>query len=383
MGLSQDSANRSAITIGFGELVKLLLLALGLVVGLRFLGQIAQVLLLFSLAIILAMMLTAPVSWLERRRVPRWFGSLVVIVGLFGLAILVGLWFAPPLVEQTSVLIERTPDYVKSVQQWLLDMTATYPSLQNVVELDEQTTRDIVARAESVLLRAGKLVLNVLGGLAALLVVVVMTVFTLVHPRPLLRGLFGMIPEDLRWPVARALHKTAQQMRVWAWSSTLIGLVDGSIAYFGLTLLGVQPALLLAALVFLGEFFPYVGPIAAGIPAVALALTVSPLTALWVVILYLGLHQLEASFLNPLIVSRQMRFHPLSVGFGIIALGTVYGVLGAFLAIPALAAIKAFYTELVLNRRELDEQRTEDCANLVLESAGTSQEAPEPENEGT
>jgi predicted PurR-regulated permease PerM len=348
-------------------------------VGLRFLGQITHVLLLFSLVVILAMMLTAPVSWLERRRVPRWLGSLIVILALFGVTVLLGFWLAPPLVEQASVLIDRIPEYVRSVQQWLMDMTAIYPSLQNIVEFNEQTTGDIVARAESVLLRAGKFVLNVLGGLAALLVVVVMTVFTLVHPRPLLRGLFGMIPEDLRWPVARALHRTAQQMRVWVWSSSLIGVVDGLIAYVGLSLLGVQPALLLAALVFFGEFFPYVGPIAAGIPAVALALTVSPLTALWVLLLYLAIHQLEASFLNPAIVSSQMRFHPLSVGFAIIALGTVYGVLGAFLAIPALAAVKAFDTELVLNRRELDEQRTEDCANLVLESGGTPQEASGPQ----
>ncbi len=148
----------------------------------------------------------------------------------------------------------------------------------------------------------------------------------------------------------------------------MIGLIDGGIAWVGLTLLGVQPALLLAALVFIGEFFPYVGPIAAAVPAVALAFAVKPITPLWTLLLYLALHQLEAALLSPLIVSRRMRFHPLSVGFALIALGKVYGVLGALLAVPTLAAIKAFYTELVLGRRRVDETEIEKCADMVLET---------------
>ncbi len=356
------------MSIGFGELVKLLLLTFALLIGLHFASQIAQVMLIFALAIILAMMLTAPVSWLERRRVPRWAGSVLVLLALLAIAALLGLWLVPPLIEQTSALIARGPAYLQNVQAWLAEMTARYPSLQEAVKWDEQVVGGIVSRAERVLRQAGQFVLAVLGGLGALAIVLVMTAFTLVHPRPLLRGLLSAVPDDLRMPIARALHVTARQMRVWAWSSSLIGLIDGGIAWVGLTLLGVQPALLLAALVFIGEFFPYVGPIAAAVPAVALAFAVKPITPLWTLLLYLALHQLEAALLSPLIVSRRMRFHPLSVGFALIALGKVYGVLGALLAVPTLAAIKAFYTELVLGRRRVDETEIEKCADMVLET---------------
>ncbi len=354
--------------IDLRDLVKLVVLTLAILIGLLFVSQIARVVLLFALAIILAMMLTAPVSWLERRRVPRWAGALLVIAVLVGVLALLGLWLVPPLIEQTSALIAKIPDYARSARAWLAEVTARYPSLQEIVTPDERVVRDVVSRAESVLVQAGQFVLTLLGGLAALVVLLVMTVFTLVHPRPLLRGLFGLVPIDQRLPVARALLVTAQQMRVWAWSSSLVGIIDGTIVWVALSLMGVQPALLLAALVFVGEFFPYIGPIAAAVPAIALALAVKPITALWVLLLYLAIHQLEGSILNPLIVSKQMRFHPLSVGFALLALGKLYGVLGAFLAIPALATLKAFYTELVLTRRGLDEKETEECADIVLES---------------
>ena len=274
--------------IDLRDLVKLVVLTLGILIGLHFVSQIARVVLLFALAIILAMMLTAPVSWLERRRVPRWVGALLVIAALVGVLALLGLWLVPPLVEQTSALIAKMPDYVRSARAWLAEVTARYPSLQQIVTPDERAVRDIVSRAQRVLVQAGQFVLTLLGGLAALVVLLVMTVFTLVHPRPLLRGLFGLVPVDQRLPVARALLVTARQMRVWAWSSSLVGIVDGTIVWVGLSLMGVQPALLLAAFVFVGEFFPYIGPIAAAVPAIALALVVKPITALWVLLLYLG-----------------------------------------------------------------------------------------------
>lgn len=374
-------AGRGIVAISFGDLVKLLILTFVLLIALHFLGRIAHVLLLFSLVIILAMMLTAPVSWLERRRVPRWCGSLIVIVALLGIATLLGFLFIPPLVEQTNVLGKRIPEYYNTLQLWLADVTQNRPSLQRLITVDDQMLGDMFARAEQMIRQAGQFVITLIGGVAALFIVLLMTVFTLVQPRPMLQGLFALLPKQQRMPTARALRTTARQVRVWVWSSTVIGLIVAAIAWGGLTLLNVQPALLLASLAFFGEFFPYIGPVAAAVPAVALAFAVGPITPLWILILYLAIHQLEASLLTPLIVSRRMRFHPLSVGFSLIALGTAYGILGAFLAVPALAAVKAFYTELIFKQRGVDERETRECANLVLESQKlTGGDAGEPKS---
>jgi predicted PurR-regulated permease PerM len=356
----------------YGDWVKLVVLVFALLLAWRFLGEIARILLLFALVILLAMMLTPPVSWLERHRVSRALGAPLVILVLLGLLAALAYWMLPPLVEQLTLFVTNLPAYWTRAESWIASITERYPRAQEVLTVDQELINRGLARAGELLLQAGQYTLGLLGGLAGAVLVFVMTVFTLIRPRPLLTGLFALLPEAKRQPVSEALLVTAQQMRVYAWSSLLVGLVNGTIAWIGLSLLGVEPALLLAALVFFGEFFPYVGPIAAAIPAVILALLVSPVTALWTLLLFLGIQQLEASVLSPLIVSRQMKFHPLSVAFAILTLGDLYGILGAFLAIPALATVKAFYTELVLKPREITEAQVLPYDNHVVESARPS-----------
>jgi predicted PurR-regulated permease PerM len=346
----------------------------------RFLGEIARVLLLFALVIILAMMLTPPVSWLERHKVPRAIGAPLVALALLGILALLALWMIPPLLEQITLFISNLPVYWSHAGQWLTELTERYPRAQDIVTANEELINRTLAGAEAFLVQAGQFTIGLIGGLAALVLIFIMTVFTLVRPRPLLTGLFAMLPPPAQGPVSRALLVTAQQMRVYAWSSLLVGLVNGTIAYIVLSLLGVEPALLLAALVFFGEFFPYVGPIAAAIPALLLAFLVSPLTAFWTLLLFLGIQQLEASVLSPLIVSRQMKFHPLSVAFAIITLGDLYGILGAFLAVPALATVKAFYTELILKPRQVDEEEMDARANYVIEAKPPDEQHEDEEN---
>ncbi|OPZ88233.1 MAG: pheromone autoinducer 2 transporter [bacterium ADurb.Bin429] len=350
------------------DLLKIIVIVFALVLLIRFLGEIARILLLVALVILFSMMLTPPVSWMERHRVPRAIGGPLVVLAVLGLFTLLMIWMVPPLIEQLSLFVGNLPAYWNQTQAWLLDTTEPYPRAREVLTANEAIITRVLTQAGAVLYQAGQWTLAILGGLAGVVLVVIMTVFTLIKPRPLLNGLFAMLPEEKRQPVSNALLRTAQQMRVYAWSSLLVGLVNGVIVWIGLSFLGVEPALLLAALVFFGEFFPYVGPIAAAIPAIILAFLVSPLSALWTLFLYLGIQQLEASVLSPLIVSRQMKFHPLSVAFTILALGELYGVLGAFLAIPVLATIKAFYEELVLKPRQIGEKDMEPYANHVVQA---------------
>lgn len=358
---------RKNLNLRGSDLAKLVALVFALIVALRFLSAVGTALLFAVVVAILTMVLAPLVNWLERRRVPRAVAAVLVVGALLGIVVGLGLWLIPPLLEQTTRLVANVPDYLETIRTWINDLTSHYPRVQRILSPDEQSITDLVGRAEAVLLKAGRLFMDVLGWLGTVGLVLTMTAFTLARPRPLLRGLFALMPDSSRRPVAKAMHTTAHRLRVWIWASMLLGIIDGTLAYVGLSLLGVEPKLMLASLVFLGEFFPYVGPIAAGVPAVALGFAVSPLTPIWTLLLYLGIQALEGGVLHPLIVSREMDFHPLSIAFALIALGGLLGVLGAFLAIPALAVTKALYSELVLKPRQIAERELEECTDLVLD----------------
>ncbi len=351
-----------------GELAKLLLLAFLLWLAWRFFSAVAWVLLVAGLVLVLAMVFSPVVSWFERRHLPRGVGALVLAVLLLTVAGAIALWLIPPLLQQTSVFIAAFPTYWHRLLAWATRFTARYPDVQRFFTPAQALPAEVGRAAEAALATLPGLVRRVLVDLGGVVLVFVMTLFVLADPRRLLVGLFAAVPQPWRGPVANALHVTAQQMRVWAWSSSLIGSIEALTVWVGLSLLGVQPALLLAALVFFGEFLPYIGPIAAALPALLVALAVGPFTGLWTLLLYLFIHVVESSLLIPFITSRQMEFHPLAVAFAIIMLGEVYGIIGAVLAVPLLATLKAFYLELYVRRRLLSQEELERYADVVLEA---------------
>ncbi|HEY9687408.1 MAG TPA: AI-2E family transporter, partial [Coleofasciculaceae cyanobacterium] len=125
-------------------------------------------------------------------------------------------------------------------------------------------------------------------------------------------------------------------------------MVAGSVALLigiGLVILGVEYPLVLALLAFVLDFIPIVGSLAAAAFAIMVAFGQSPLLALWTAILYIVANQLEANVIGPLIVGKAVGLGPFWIIFSILAGGTLYGIPGAFLAIPVAVIIKLVIDE--------------------------------------
>jgi predicted PurR-regulated permease PerM len=163
-------------------------------------------------------------------------------------------------------------------------------------------------------------------------------------PRP---GSQGLIP--------RMEHAVVRYVR----GQLLLSLIIGASAGLGLWLLGVTGAvpgidhyaLIMATWVAIAELIPYVGPWLGAIPPIIYALVQHPLSALWVTLLFLGIHQLEGHVVAPNVLGSALRLHPLLVIFGLLAGGEIYGLPGILVALPLLAAARAaweFFSERVV-----------------------------------
>ena len=102
------------------------------------------------------------------------------------------------------------------------------------------------------------------------------------------------------------------------------------------------------------ELIPYLGPWLGGIVPIVYALTIDPLSALWVFLLFLGIHQIEGHIVVPKVMGSALRLHPLLVIFGLLAGGELYGLPGVFVALPLLAVMRAMY-EFFSERVELED----------------------------
>jgi predicted PurR-regulated permease PerM len=131
----------------------------------------------------------------------------------------------------------------------------------------------------------------------------------------------------------------------------LLSLIIGTSAGVGLYVLGAiglvenadTYAVLFGAWVAVMELIPYLGPWLGAIPPLIYALIVDPISAIWVALLFLGIHQIEGHIVVPNVMGSALRLHPLLVIFGLLAGGELYGLPGIFVALPFLAVVRAMW----------------------------------------
>jgi predicted PurR-regulated permease PerM len=133
--------------------------------------------------------------------------------------------------------------------------------------------------------------------------------------------------------------------------------IQGAVSAVGLFLLGVPYALVLGAFVSVTAVIPYLGAWLSAIPAVLVALTVSPTTALLTALLFLGIQQLEGNFLTPKIQGDTLHVHPILVFLSVIVGGGLGGILGVIVAVPTLAVLRVLFDFFRVRLRTSDDRR--------------------------
>ncbi|MBI3946615.1 MAG: AI-2E family transporter [Armatimonadetes bacterium] len=350
----------------YGEVKRAILLVAVLYLAFQFIGAVTAILFLFFAVFLFAMALNPVVTWLQRRRVPRAVGAGLIALVALGVLSLVGWLVIPPMIAEARAFIIALPDYWQAIQTRAEGLAARVPFLRGRVVEGAGLTRDLARYAQQALAQLGQYTLTAATAIGALVLLFILTIYTLAKPRPLVAGLLGAVPEPYRGPTRTALVRIAGQARAWVVASLLLGAIVAVLVWLGLALLGVPNALLLASLAFLGEFVPNFGPLAAAIPAVLVGFAVSPLTALWVVILYLVIQQVEAQLLTPLVMGGRLELHPVSIAFFILVMTGLIGIVGALLAVPIAATAKILYEEFFYKPRHPDEDDIRHDADDVI-----------------
>jgi putative permease len=140
------------------------------------------------------------------------------------------------------------------------------------------------------------------------------------------------------------------QIQAWARATFWLMLIVGVISGLGLWAIGVPNPLLFGIIAGLGEAIPVIGPIISCVPPLLVMLASDPIKALWVVVLFVVVQQVEGNLLVPRIMATAMKLHPVPVLFCVVIMGSLTGPIGLLLAIPLLAIIKIVYEETYLRR---------------------------------
>lgn len=309
-----------------------------------------QLLTLLFLPIIIALffttILTGPVKSLAKRGVPRMAAAWIVLLGSLGALVGVIILLAPQVTSEFEALGPTLEEGWEDIQDWLIDG----PLGLSESQLEDYTQQAIDAVSESTDLIAQQAVSGATMAIevvAGILLTFVLLFFFLKDGDKICAWFVGLLREHNR-DVARALGRRAWTAGGgYVRGTSFIAFVDAVGIGLGLLIIGVPLVLPLAILTFFGGFFPLVGATVAGALAAVVALVDGGLTpALLTLGVVLLVQQTESNILEPIVLSRAVRIHPVGVLAALTAGGVVAGLLGAFLAVPTAAVITAIASEL-------------------------------------
>jgi predicted PurR-regulated permease PerM len=320
------------------------------------------VLLVLIVASVVALILAPLVRVLERM-IPR--GLAILLVYLAGIAVLVGigLLLASPIATQVSALQHNFPQIVSSanqeldnVQKWLNQHGINiHIQKQGQTALDT-LQKDLVKRSSTIVSFSRDLLSGIVTVGFDLILVLVLSIYLLVYGRQigsLVRAIMPPgdgTPED-DFPLL-VQHAVSGYVRGQLMFSVVMG-ASAALALMIFGMLGIFPAgqsygVFFGAFYGLMEFIPYIGPIIGPVPAVLVGLFQNPISAVWLVLLFIGLQQLEGHVVAPQMFRISLRINPILIMLALLLGYQMYGIVGALVALPVITVIRQ--TVLYLRR---------------------------------
>jgi predicted PurR-regulated permease PerM len=328
-------------------------LAFALLVGGYFVYRISGVILAFLLTILLSIILSAPVNYLARRGLPRTWGVLAVFAVIAGVFWLLGLALVPAVEAQSRQFAETFPTLLDEALT-LANRLKSFFGLGTQIGLNprglsgfgrEFLTGDTVSTAAGVGLTAANVIS--LG-----VVVFISTIYLVIRPAPWVDGFVSLFPAGWRPRAREVLYAMYQTVQRWFLGQLTAMTFIAVFWAISLTVIGVPFALLLGIFSGLVSFIPYVGALISIVIPVLLALISDPFTVVWVILAFIIIQQIEGNILQPIVMSRAVDLHPALVVFAILVMGTLFGLVGVFLAVPLVAALQVLVRELWVQRMD-------------------------------
>ncbi|SFS08697.1 Predicted PurR-regulated permease PerM [Microbacterium sp. cf046] len=318
---------------------RFLVVAAAIGVGIWIVIQLKLLVIPLMVAILVTALLWPVFSWMLRRRVPRWLAITISVVGT--LAIVSGLiWLVIwQITRQWSSVQASTVEAVEQLRQYLIDGPLHLTAGQ-IDDLLEQGLALLQEQAQ--LLLSGALALGTTLGHVAVgaLLTLFILLCLLADGGGIWRWTTRLFPVKARPAVDGAARAGWVTVVNYARTQLLVATIDAVGIGLGAFLLGVPLAIPVAVLVFLGAFVPIVGAVVTGALAVFLALIYNgPWIALWMLVVVLGVQQIEGHVLQPLLMGSAVKVHPLAVVLVVAGGAMIAGIPGALFAVPLAAFI--------------------------------------------
>lgn len=267
-------------------------------------------------------------DFLRAKKFPNIFAVLIPFVTALFLLIMLIIPLVPFFINQLQQLFTSFPQYINQASK-LIGVEVNTSQLRSIF------TSDI----EGISKNALALTSTVFGGIFSILAVLVISFYLLVSKERLHNSIVSFSPKRSQEKIRSVIIQIENNLGAWVRGQILLSFAIGFATWTALMVLGLPFALPLAVLAGILEIVPTIGPIISSVPAIIVALSISPATALLVIAIYLVIQALENNILVPKIMQNAVGLNPIIIIVGIMIGSNLLGVLGALLAVPFISTL--------------------------------------------
>lgn len=328
---------------------KTVVFTVALLIGLWFLTQIRDIIILVFLSVILLSALQKPVSWLHSQRIPRTLAVIIVYILIISLMVFTIGIIIPPLVSESSDFIAKFPQIISKIDHFLAFYKIPIENLSKVLASQIQgITGNILSITTAIF-----------SSIFLIITLFVFTFYLLLEWKSVTGLIASPFSGKQEKKVINIVTKVESGLGHWVRGQLMLSVIVGVLTYLGLRILAIPYALPLSLIAAILEIVPIIGPIISAIPAILVGLTVAPVIALAVAALFFTIQQLENHLLVPMIMSKVVGLQPPIVIVALLIGAKLAGIGGAFLAVPVLVVAKIVFRELVTEDQKIDDDLNE------------------------
>lgn len=316
---------------------------------LNFLGAVLSILSPFFIGIIIAWLLDPIVTWLQKNGFKRAIATVMVFLSFISLVVLFFVLLIPSFADQINEFIGSAPSVLNNIKNFgenLFDRLNNiynydftnikeqlYGGLSNVVSGLTVTLPNKVISIASSIVSGG---LNIIFGLF-------IAFYMLFDFNNVRKHLFNLLPKSIHADAITLTDRLNKTLKSYVQGTLLIMLLLFIFQSITLAIAGLSSPMLFGMFCAVTNVIPYIGPYIGGIPAIIVGFTISPVTGIFALLAVVIAQFLESYFLNPIVMSKTMKLHPVTIMIGLLIFGHFFGILGMVLATPIISCIKIIF----------------------------------------
>jgi len=355
MEIKNQSVNISIATWAIIKIIAIFLLF-------YFLFLIHGILVILFISLFLASAINPYVRWMQKLKIPRGIGVLIIYLFLTLLVYLTIYLIVPPITEQIGELTNNFPRYLEKAG-FIFSALKNYSIQHGALDQIQNSLGAVSSGLQTAVYSIFSTITELFSGIFSFFLILVLTFYIVVEESAIKKLILSIIPDKRQSYVMNRIDKIQKKISLWLKGQLILCFSIFVLTYAGLSILNVKYALVLALIAGLTEIIPYLGPILGAIPAVFLAFAQAPILSLFVVILYYIIQLVENNILVPKVMEKTVGINPVISIIALLAGFKVAGIIGVILSIPIVVVISIFVKDILIPKT--NDSPAKSCVNAL------------------